>query len=75
MNLNINNDNNKLSLWNYLTCQPLYVIIPDIFIIRPIRFLFNYYIKPVKFLVLILPRNIWKKGNKYIYIYINAPVG
>jgi hypothetical protein len=57
------NDNKKLSLWNILPCEPLYIIIPNILFVRPIRFLFNYYIKPAKFLVIILPRNIWQKGN------------
>jgi hypothetical protein len=56
-------DSRKLSLWNLITTEPLYIIIPNIFIIRPVRFLFNYYIKPAKFLVIILPRNIWNKGN------------
>ncbi len=56
-------DNRKFSLWNILPSEPFYILIPNIFIIRPIRFLFNYYIKPAKFLVIILPRNIWQKGN------------
>jgi len=58
-------DNKKSSLWTLITTKPLYVIIPNLFIIRPSRFLFNYYIKPAKFLVIILPRNIWNKGNIY----------
>jgi hypothetical protein len=57
------NDNKKISFWNIFPSDPLYIIIPNIFLIRPIRFLFNYYIKPAKFLVIILPRNIWQKGN------------
>jgi hypothetical protein len=61
------NDGRKSSLWNLITSEPLYIIIPNLFIIRPIRFLFNYYIKPAKFLVIILPRNIWKKGNIYVH--------
>lgn len=52
-----------------LTSEPLYVLIPNLFLIRPIRFLLNYYVKPAKFLVIVLPRNIWRKGN------VRAPVG
>lgn len=63
------NDNKKLSLWNIFPSEPLYILIPNLFFIRPIRFIFNYYIKPAKFLVIILPRNIWQKGKSYIYIY------
>ena len=55
----------KLSLWN---SESLYVVIPEIFIVRPIQFLLNSYLKPMKFLVLILPRKLWKKGNNYIPI-------
>jgi hypothetical protein len=58
-------DNKNSSLWTLITTKPLYIIIPNLFIIRPSRFLFNYYIKPAKFLVIILPRNIWKKGKIY----------
>ncbi len=61
-------DNKNSSLWTLITTKPLYIIIPNLFIIRPSRFLFNYYIKPAKFLVIILPRNIWQKGNISIYL-------
>jgi hypothetical protein len=66
-------DRRKLSVWNFLPSEPLYIILPNLFLIRPIRFLFNYYIKPVKFLVIILPRNIWQKGNTSLHHC--APVG
>lgn len=68
------NDNRKLSIWNFITFEPLYVIIHNVFIVRPLRVLLNYYIKPAKFLVIVLPRNIWNKGN-LIYTYIFVPVG
>jgi hypothetical protein len=68
------NDNRKLSLWSILSSEPLYILIPDIFFIRPIRFLFNYYIKPAKFLVIILPRNIWQKGNIYLSLTMHQLV-
>ena len=53
----------RFSLWNLICSEPLYVIIPNVFFIRPIRHLVNCYLKPAKFLVIILPRNIWQKGN------------
>ncbi|CAF2379989.1 unnamed protein product [Rotaria sp. Silwood2] len=76
MNLSISG-NRRLSLWNFISFEPLYVIIPNIFIIRPIRILLNYYIKPAKFLVVILPRNIWNKvrRNETICCLIGFGIG
>ena len=56
-------DHRRSSLWNMITCEPLYIIIPNLLILRPSRLLFNYYIKPAKFLMIVLPRNIWRQGN------------
>ena len=56
-------DHRRSSLWNMITCEPLYIIIPNLLIVRPSRLLFNYYIKPAKFLMIVLPRNIWRQGN------------
>ncbi|CAF3363878.1 unnamed protein product [Rotaria sp. Silwood1] len=76
MNLSISG-NRKLSLWNFISFEPLYVLIPNIFIIRPIRIILNYYVKPAKFLVIILPRNIWNKvrRNETICCLIGFGIG
>ena len=66
-------DPRKCSLWTMLTSEPLYVLIPNLFLIRPIRFLLNYYVKPAKFLVIVLPRNIWRKGNVRAPVVQNDP--
>ncbi|CAF1674645.1 unnamed protein product, partial [Adineta ricciae] len=55
------NDDRKSVLWNLITSKPFYILLPNLFIVRPARFLLNYYIKPAKFLVIVLPRNIWQK--------------
>lgn len=66
MNLSIH-PNRQLSLWNFITIEPLCVIIPHVFLLRPLRFLFDSYIKSAKVLVILLPRSIWNKGKLFLY--------
>lgn len=70
-------DHKRPSLWNMIACEPLYIIIPNLLIVRPSRLLFNYYIKPAKFLMIVLPRNIWRqvRRNETICCLIGFGIG
>ena len=70
----MNENHRRFSLWDIVCYKPLYIILPNVFILRPLRYLLHYYIKPAKFLVIVLPRSIWQKGKDRI-VHKLATVG
>jgi hypothetical protein len=61
--MDVHDNRNKTSLWRFIISKPFDCLISELFPIRPIRYIFNCYVKSAKFLIITLPRNIWLRGN------------